>query len=388
MTLLNTFQGNETADVVIIGGGVIGLTIARALALRGVSDVLLLERGSLGAESSYAAGGILGPQAEADRADEFFELACKSRDLYPALATALLDETGTDIELDTTGTLYLAFTEQDEADIEKRYEWQMRAGLAVVKLSVADARTLEPGIAENLRGALKFPRDIQVDNRRLLTALVKANKKLGVRLETNTTVASVRIEHDRVAGLETSQGFVSTRRIVLAGGAWSSLISISDESDTPQRQVPVEPVRGQMMCFAANSRMARHVLYSPRGYLVPRLDGRVLAGSTTEHVGFAKQVTADGLDAIRTHAFEIAPALSTLPLIDAWAGLRPRAADGLPVLGPCEIAGLFYATGHYRNGILLAPITGQLLAEAIIDNVISPRLSPFAPGRFDPVAVQ
>jgi glycine oxidase len=387
MSILDTLQSNETADVVVIGGGVIGLTVARALALRGVTDVLLLERGDLGAESSFAAGGMLAPQVEADSADEFFQFACKSRDLYPAFAAALLEETGSDIELETTGTLYLAFTEHDEAESDRRYEWQTRAGLTVEKVDPADARAMEPCISESLRGALKFPRDIQVDNRRLLTALVKSNELLDVRLGTNTKVTAIRLEHGRVAGLETSKGFVSTRRIVVAGGAWTSLISISDQSLMTHGQVAVEPVRGQMMCFATNPRLARHVLYSPRGYLVPRLDGRVLAGSTTEHVGFAKEVTAEGLAAIRSHAFEIAPVLSTFPLVDSWAGLRPRAADGLPILGPRETEGLLYATGHYRNGILLAPITGQLIAEAIVDNVVAPELSQFAPGRFDLVGV-
>src|SRR3989449_7333930 len=380
---MDLFRASDTADVVIIGGGVIGLTIARALALHGIKEVMLLERGSLGTESSYAAGGILGPQAEANSANEFFELACKSRDLYPAFAAALLEETGMDIELDRTGTLYLAFTEQDEAEIEERYEWQSRAGLALMRVSAAEARQLEPSIAENVRAALLFPEDIQVENRRLLTALVKANEKLGVRLVTCANVESVRIEHDRILGLETSRGQISTRRVVLAGGAWTSLIPTTDGSDKRLPRVQIEPVRGQMVCFQTNPRLARHVLYSPRGYLVPRLDGRVLAGSTSEHAGFAKQVTASGLQTILSQALEIAPVLHSLPIIDSWAGLRPRAEDDLPVLGPCEIKGLFYATGHYRNGILLAPVTGQLIAEAIIGNVVSPLLSRFGSDRFD-----
>jgi glycine oxidase len=387
MTIHETIRARDTADVVIIGGGVIGLTIARALALRGVKEVMLVERGSLGAEASYAAGGILGPQAEANSANEFFELARKSRDLYPALATTLLQETGTDIELDTTGTLYFAFTEHDEDEMARRYEWQARAGLAVVKVSAADARQLEPSVAEKVRAALQFPDDIQVDNRRLLTALIEANEKRGVRLVTGTNVESVRIEHDRVTGVETSQGFVSTPRVVLAGGAWTNLISTADAGNRRLPQVQIEPVRGQMVCFQTKPRLARHVLYSPRGYLVPRLDGRVLAGSTSDHAGFAKQVTASGLHTILTHALEIAPLLGALPVVDSWAGLRPRAEDDLPVLGPCGIAGLFYATGHYRNGILLAPVTGELIAEAIVGNVISPLLSRFSPDRFALVGV-
>jgi glycine oxidase len=149
-------------------------------------------------------------------------------------------------------------------------------------------------------------------------------------------------------------------------------------------RVRIEPVRGQMVCFEANPRVARHVLYSPRGYLVPRVDGRLLAGSTSEHAGFEKLVTASGLHSILSHSLEIAPAISGLPVTSTWAGLRPRAEDDLPVLGPCaEIEGLFYATGHYRNGILLAPITGELIAEAIAGNVHSDLFSPFAPDRFE-----
>jgi glycine oxidase len=379
---MQTHRAKETADVVVVGGGVIGLTIARALALRGAGDVMLLERATLGAEASYAAGGILAPQAEADCADEFFELACKSRDLYASLAAALLDESGVDVELDTTGTLYLAFTEQDEEEIATRYEWQRRAGLAVEKLSGTDAKHLETSISEAVRCALRFPLDTQVENRRLLTALVASNKKLGVRLVTATNVESVRIEFDRVTGIETSQGFVSTRRVVLSTGAWTSLISASAHSDRHLPQVRIEPVRGQIICLNAGTRIAQHILYSPRGYLVPRRDGRLLAGSTTEHTGFAKEVTASGMQEILSHAIEIAPTVGDLPVSDSWAGLRPRAEDDLPVIGPSDIEGLFYATGHYRNGILLAPITGELIAEAIVSNVVSPLLDRFKPSRF------
>jgi glycine oxidase len=300
--------------------------------------------------------------------------------MYPDFAGALHDETGTDIELDTTGTLYVSLTERDQAEIEERYEWQTRAGLSVEKLTKEEARRLEPCISETIRGALRFPLDTQVENRRLLAALIAANEKHGVRLVTNTNVESVRIEHDRVGGVETSRGFVSTRSVVVAAGSWTSFMTASDAA---LPRVRIEPVRGQMVCFEPNPRIARHVLYSPRGYLVPRVDGRLLAGSTSEHAGFEKRVTAKGLHSILSHALEIAPAISGLPITSTWAGLRPRAEDDLPVLGPCaEIEGLFYATGHYRNGILLAPLTGELIAEAIAGNVLSDLLSPFSPDRF------
>jgi glycine oxidase len=379
-------QTSKTADVAIIGGGVIGLAVARALALRGVGDVLLIERGALGAESSWAAAGMLAPQAEANRAHEFFYLTCESRDMYPAFAASLLEETGIDIELETSGTLYLAFTRHDAEELEKRYEWQQQAGLPVERLSAAEARGLEPAICEEVRAALKFPLDTQVENRRLLSALVAANERLGVRMQSGTPVVSLKSRHGRVTGVETSRGFVSANSVVVAGGAWSSLLTASDIALPNLR---IKPVRGQMLCFEARPQIARHVIYSPRGYIVPRRGGRLLAGSTTEHAGFEKHVTAAGLQSILSAALEISPRIALLPLTDSWAGLRPRAADTLPVLGPCaEIDGVFYATGHYRNGILLAPITGALIAGAIVDKVFPAELRVFSPDRFRMITVR
>ena len=376
---------SETAEVVIIGGGVIGLAVARALALRGVREVLLIERGSLGAEASGAAAGMLAPQAEANRAHEFFYLTCQSRDMYPAFAAALLDETGIDIELETEGTLYLAFTQHDAEELQKRYEWQTKAGLPIEKLGAEAVRQLEPAINEDVRAALKFPLDTQVENRRLISALTATNERLGVRLETGTAVTSLKIEHDRISGIETSRGFISTDAVVIAGGAWSSLLGAGDKA---LPQLRIKPVRGQMLCFQPSLPLSRHVIYSPRGYVVPRRDGRLLAGSTTEHAGFEKLVTAAGVQSILASALEISPRIASLSLTDAWAGLRPRAADTLPVLGPCaEIAGVYYATGHYRNGILLAPITGELIAGAIIDKTFPAVLRIFSPDRFGLVAV-
>lgn len=384
MTANGTIQRNETADIVIVGGGVIGLMIARSLRQRAL-DVVLVERSELGKEASYAAGGILGPQAEADRADEFFELACQSRNLYPTVASELFEETGLDIDLDTSGTLYLALTEADESEVAERFEWQTRAGLSVSRLTAAEARGLEPVIAAHVRTVLHFPGDIQVDNRRLLTALIEANHKLGVRVLTRTMVQSIQCEAGRIKGVVTSRGTISTPRIVLAAGAWTSMISAARNEPLPR--IEIEPVRGQMVCLQTTPRALRHLLYSPRGYLVPRRDGRVLAGSTTEEVGFAKEVTAGGIAKILKQTLEIAPVLASAPVIDIWAGFRPRAEDHLPVLGQSAVEGLFYATGHYRNGILLAPITARLIVEAITGNVTSPFLSRFSPQRFNLVGV-
>lgn len=365
----------HSADVVVIGGGVIGLSIARALALRGAGDVCLIERGSLGHEASFAAAGMLAPQAEANGQDDFFKLACRSRDLYANFAASLHDETGVDVELDTTGTLYLALTYHDLVDIEKRFAWQTAANLPVEKLTTAQARELEPCISESVVGALRFPLDMQVENRRLLSALANSVSKLGVAIVTETSVECVKSERDRVTGVQTSRGFIKCEKAMIAAGTWSGFIKST---------LKVEPVRGQMIGFDARPQITRHVIYSPRGYIVPRRDGRLLAGSTSEHAGFAKLVTAGGISSILANAQQISPSISNLPIVDTWAGLRPRAPDNLPVLGPCdEIGGLFYATGHYRNGILLAPVTGELIAEAVLDGIVSPLLGPFSPKRFD-----
>jgi glycine oxidase len=384
------------ADAVIVGGGVIGLSIARSLARRGVGRVTLVERASPGAEASSAAGGMLAVQAEADRADAFLKLACASRDLYPSFALELKEETGVDIELERTGTLYLGFTEEDEAEMLRRYEWQSSAGLKVQKLTPGEARAMEPCISPHVRSALRFPLDAQVENRRLLAALVASAEKYGVRWMTSTEALSIRIERGEVRGIETSGGSLSTPLIIIAGGAWSSLIGANivaglsvgssgshDSNNSSLPSLRIEPVRGQMLCFDARQRLARHVIYSPRGYLVPRMDGRLLAGSTTERAGFDKRVTGAGIHAIMTHALEIAPSVGGLTLLDSWSGLRPRAEDELPVLGTCaEVRGLVYATGHYRNGVLLAPITGELIADVVTQGVMPSLLSDFTPDRF------
>jgi len=377
-----TAPTNTSADVIIIGAGVIGLTVARALAQRGLREVMLIERGRPGAAASWAAGGILAPQVEVDHKDDFFQLACASRDMYPEFAASLKEETGVDVQLDVTGTLCLGFTPEDQTELRHRYEWQQGEGFDLEWLTGEQARRLEPSISDQVVCALRFPRDFQVENRRLVDALVRANEELGVQVVTGSSVTALRIKDEKVHGVDTSNGFVEAQVVVIAAGAWSSLIKAP--VNTPGwPPFEIEPVRGQMLCFETHPQIARHVIYSARGYLVPRHDGRVLAGSTVEHVGFDQSVTNEGREAIRSMALEIAPAIAGLPIIDSWAGFRPRAKDGLPVLGSfAEVAGLFFAAGHYRNGILLAPITGKVLADAIVDGQMPASFESFSPNRF------
>src|SRR5207245_7001431 len=245
----------------------------------------------LGHEGSWAAGGILAPQVEADRADDFFKLARKSRNMYPAFAEALRVETGIDVELDQTGTLYVGFSDKDEQEMQRRFAWQQNEGLRVEWLNGDEARQLEPNLSTDVRCALRFPDDWQVNNRRLVEALVAASEKLGVRLMTNREVKSLRADGRMVTGVESSAGSVQARTVVIAAGAWTSDIETSEPSLTLSE---IEPVRGQMLCFKPEPQFAQHVIYSSRGYLVPRRDGRLIAGSTSERVGFAKRVTGEG----------------------------------------------------------------------------------------------
>jgi glycine oxidase len=383
------------AEVAVVGGGVVGLSVARALALRGLSTAIVEGQGP-GAGASGAAGGMLAPQAEADYRDEMFELLCASRRLYPPYAERLYAESGIDVELDRTGTLYAAFTEHDEEEVGRRYSWQRRAGLAVERLTAEEARSLEPNLSPRVRGALLFPEDWQVENRQLVRALAASCLRLGVRIHTQTEACGLRLQGERVTGVETSRGCLSAAAIVLAAGAWAARVPlVATEAEQEKtvaallRHPEIEPVRGQMLCFeqAAATAPIRHVLYSPRGYLVPRRDGRLLAGSTTEHVGFDCAVTAGGLNAVTSHALELAPLVADLRLQDTWAGLRPRAIDGLPVLGESEaVRGLFYAAGLYRNGILLAPAVGELMAGLVTGDepaeIPSHLLPAFSPARF------
>lgn len=364
-------------DVLIIGGGVIGLSIARELNKRGSGRILLVEKGICGTEASWAAAGMLSPQAETEDTGDFFDLCSRSRDMYPDLADELSAETRVNIGLEREGTLYLAFSDDDHKHLQDKYKYQRQAGLNLEYLSREEILKAEPHISPTVVGGLLFLDDWQVDNRKLCEALVQFANINNIEIRENTSVERILIENGRITGVETSRGSIKAGTVILAAGAWSSLI----EQGTNKLPFDVEPVRGQILEFTTSRRMFRHVIYTPRGYIVPRSDGRVLAGSTTEHVGFVKEVTRTALTQLDNIANEIYPILTASNITDSWSGLRPYVADGFPVLGPVPgAAGLIIATGHYRNGILLAPITAKIIADVVTGE--SNGLQPFSVDRF------
>lgn len=362
--------------VLIIGGGVIGLSIARELKKKGTNHITILERGEIGKEASHAAGGMLAVHAETNKIDEFFHFCNDSLHLYSKFSEQLFAETGIDIELDKSGTLYLAFSEKDVAELDERYEWQKSAGLEVEKLSPTEIHQLEPFVSPDVLEGLFFPNDWQVENRKLLSALYKFCELNDIKVIEQTEVTKLICENNKVIGAETNSNKFFADVVIIATGAWTSLIK-TDGFVLPK----VKPIRGQMVEFRTAKRLFSKVIYSPRGYLIPRQNGRILSGATSEDVGFDKNINDFASEILRENALEIAPSLVNLEISETWTGLRPFAADGLPILG--EIAeNLLVATAHYRNGILLAPLTAKILAEKVVTKNNSRYFESFSPNRF------
>lgn len=372
----------QKTEVLIIGGGVIGLALACELRRKGIEKITILEKNQVcGMEASNAAAGMLAPQAETDKIDEFFNFCCESRDLYPNFAAELFDETGVDIELDRNGTLYAAFTEHDSAEIRKRFEWQKKAGLNIELLSAEETRKAEPFVSPDVREALYFPNDWQVENRKLIKALRQFAGLNQIKIVENVEVENLLTKNQKIIGAKTENEKFLAEKVILTTGAWTSLIKVGENAPI---FVDVKPIRGQMLSFQTAKRLFTKVIYSPRGYIVPRFDGRILVGATVEDVGFDKSITEGNIDFLRENALEIAPNLANLKIIESWSGLRPFAADGLPILGDFpEIENLFVATAHFRNGILLAPLTAKILTNKVAENSDSEYLEVFNPKRFN-----
>ncbi|MQA89926.1 MAG: glycine oxidase ThiO [Gemmatimonas sp.] len=362
-------------DVGIVGGGIVGSAIAREVALRKGRGVVVDTDRPVG-QATWAAAGMLSPQAEAKGPGAFLDLLLQARDLYPAFVAELEERTGIGLGYRTEGAILVAITEEDEVELEKRLHWQRELGLDLESLTGVKARRLEPALSAKVRSALYFPGDHQIENRLLGKALSFAAAALGAEFRVGAAVQKVKV--DPRPTLEMADGTtIEAETIVIAAGSWSgTLLGMP-------RTLPVEPVHGQLMSVTAVPPVFRHIAVSPRGYVVPRSDGRIIVGTTVERIGFRPKVTPVGLQRLAGIAVEIAPFLGNLPVEAHWSGFRPGTPDGLPILGPDpDEPRVIYATGHFRNGILLGPLTGQLIAAIALGESASVDLKPFAIDRF------
>jgi glycine oxidase ThiO len=351
------------SDVLIIGGGAIGLATALELALRGVS-VTVLSR-NLQEAALHAAAGMLAPQAEGILPGPMQTLCLRSRSLYPEWAAKLESLTGINPEYWPCGILSPLYEAELSKGAEVGGQWCDRPSLD----------TLQPELSPEVMGGWWFPEDGQVNNQTMAIALRAAVQQLGVTLREDVTVE--RVDHDgtQVTGVRTAHELYQADTYVLATGAWSGELF----------QIPVVPRKGQMLALRSTlgQQSLQHVLFGREVYIVPRQNGRVVVGATSENVGFTRHNTAAGVQQLLTAATRLYPPLKDWILEQCWWGFRPTTPDELPILGASPYKNLVLATGHHRNGILLTPITAMLLAEMICDQMVDPCLDSFQYSRFD-----
>ncbi len=369
---------HDTPDCIIIGGGVIGMLCARELAGEGLK-VTLLDKGQTGQESTWAGGGILSPLHPWRYPDAVSAMARWSQAHYPSFVEALKIETGVDPEWVQSGVLVL-----DPEDIEGALAWGKKWQTQIELLSADQAASCEPALAARSTDAVWLPKLAQARNPRMGRALTESLYRRRVDVREHCAVTDLEIVDGQIRGVNTTEGLLRAERVILAAGAWSPQLT-----DSLQTTIKVLPVRGQMLVFRApKGLVTRIVLDGPR-YVIPRLDGRVLAGSTVEFVGFNKDTTVDARKDLHVAAIDLIPALTDCEIEHHWAGLRPGSPNGVPYIGEHpEISGLFINTGHYRNGLGLAPAAVHLLLDLMLDR--PPILPPedYALGQQRPPSVE
>lgn len=372
--------------IAIIGGGICGLAIGWRLAQEGFS-VTIVDKGKAGMEASWAAAGMLAPLIEAEHAEEMLlPLAIESRKRWPQFAAELENFTGINVDYRTEGTLQIALHRDDQEALEHRYSFFKKNNFEIEKLSGSQVKALQPHLSHNVTGGILSPEDHQVDNRLVVSALLKAFKKAGGILHENTEVDEICTNNGRVNGICMGGEKVVTEHLVLSAGAWSRNIPGIPKDARP----PVRPLKGQMLALEMPSKMPLldHVIWGPGNaivsniYLVPKSDGRLIIGATVEEMGYDTRITCGGLFELLRAGWEVLPSIYDLPVLSSWAGLRPASRDDAPILGPSGVDGLTIATGHHRNGILLAPITASEITAYITTQKVSPLIKPFQLNRF------
>lgn len=351
--------------VVIIGAGIMGTATALELARRGVRDIVVLERAVPGAEASSAAAGMLAAQMESKNEAERATFAA-ARNGYAAWAEELRAASGVDVGYRRCGALELAMNDESLEALTTRVASDRAAGLRAEIVDVAGAREIEPELTAKIAGAAWFADEAQVDPPQLLRALVAAVVRAGVVLRSGVTVSSIVEEGGRCVGVEVTgvpdgREAIRADAVILAAGSWSSLVP-----GVPSTLPLVRPVRGQLLLLEERPPRVSRILASHGTYVVPRGDGRVVCGSTMEDVGHRREVTAAGVQKILAGSIDVAACLGAAELARVWCNFRPH-AEGGPQIGPSPLAGLFLATGHHRNGILLAKATADLVADAAVD---------------------
>jgi glycine oxidase len=378
-------NGIRSADVVVVGGGIIGLAVAWRASERGMS-VMVLERDVTGRGTSYVAAGMLAPVSEAgfgEAARHVLELGLRSAGIWPAFATDLEAASGIEVGLRRTGTLVVARDDDEARELERQLAFRQSLELRTERLRASAAREREPGLAPTVRLAIEAPDDHSVDPRQVLQALRRACEIAGVDIRERAAVESIELDGagGQVTGLHLhGSGRVSAGRVVLAAGAWTGQIAGLPRD----AQVPVRPVKGQILRLRdpAGAGLLGRVVRFEGGYLVPRADGRYVLGATVEEKGFELSPTAGGTYELLRDASELVPGVSELQIEELCVGLRPGTPDNAPVIGPGAVEGLTWATGHHRNGILLAPLTAGLVVETLLGKTEDPLLCACDPGRF------
>ena len=369
----------KTFDVAIIGGGVIGASIAFELAGAKLR-VAIFDSQEPGCEASWAAAGMLSPAPDSPHDLPLVPLSRESLRLYPEFVASIEEASGQCTRMAREGTLEIFTGANGEADRDRRVASCCRLGLAEEPVALDTARQWEPSLGAGVSAAAWLPDEGAVEPRALTSAVISAAKRRDVEIRSNSRVTRMVRENNRCRKVIAGGEEISAGHVVLAAGCFSS--QIAAESGFLARCSPTRPVRGQMMALRPDGVSQRRVLRSTRGYLVPRQDGHIVAGSTSEEAGFEKRVTPEGMRKIFDAALELSPGLASAEIIETWSGLRPGTPDDLPIIGPTDIEGLFVATGHYRNGILLAPVTAKLVREWIVDGRTEFEAEAFSPMRF------